>query len=140
MFGEFEENYTPSEDRQHEDYTDATALDVDGMKVGIQIKNYTTNNVDSNIAQKWFTKASTMGLMYVTEYAKNHPESVAEYLQKPRQYVISFTGLDTGAQFIYERQFKQFLQFIGPKTIEQRLVKLTTMKHVFEDVITTLGG
>lgn len=103
--------YKPVEDRQHEDFTDATAVDRDDVKIGIQIKNH-SNPIGLDV----FVKAADM---YSRDFDLISEVGFEKYIKRPRQYIVSFSYKNPGMEL--HKEFDSRVKFIGPDTIDKAL-------------------
>ena len=98
-------------DPTNERFIDATAVStIDGLPVGIQIKNYDVSLVSKEI----FDKAAAEDCYWLRIDKKINDKDIITYLASPHQIVFSFTD----ALDLFKDSHTDVVIFLGPKYID----------------------
>lgn len=103
-------SYVPV-DPHHEEGVDATGVsNVSGLKIGIQVKNFSSGEVDIDVFRTAGDESDKLS------HSLESVEQFKDFLRCPSQVILSFTD----ARKIIVQQYEKRVRFLGPSYIESR--------------------
>ena len=120
-------------DPANERFIDAISTSlVDGLPIGIQVKNYNVKLVDKEI----FDRAAAEDCYWLRTDKKIEEKDIVTYLSSPHQVIFSFTD----AKELFKRGRADVIMFLGPQYIDKAKLhgdpkmKIPARWKLFKDV------
>jgi hypothetical protein len=135
-FGVIPSSYIPV-DPTNEEFIDAQGrYPGDNLPIGIQIKNYASDNTKTNcVTREPFIKSMAMSTHWIQNKKIIDSEKLIQFYSMPRQIIFSFTDV---ADTRILTDYAESIRFIGPKEIKKLDLENKNNSYIFDEIFTEI--